>query len=180
MRKRKVVGALVEPPIVIVREQRVVLDAELARIYGVTTKRLNEAVKRNQRRFPDDFAFQLSTREVENLKSQIATSSSGHGGRRSHPWAFTEHGALMAANILRSERAIEMSVYVVRAFVRQREQLATNEEIMRKFEQIDHRLLEHDQALVIVWEKIKELMRTPPPSLPPLPPKLKPRIGFHQ
>ena len=104
---------------------------------------------------------------------------SSRRGKTYRPWAFTEHGALMAANILRSERAVEMSMYVVRAFVRQREQLATNVEIVRKFELIDHRLLEHDQALVIVWEKIKELMRKPPTAPPALPTKPKPRIGFH-
>ena len=180
----------IEPPIAIVREQRVILDADLARVYGVPTKRFNEAFKRNRHRFPDDFAFQLTAEEFANLKSQIATSSlpegtganwsqfatssSRHRGKAYRPWVFTEHGALMAANVLRSERAVEMSVYVVRAFIRQREQLATSAEILRKLELIDHRLLEHDQALVIVWNKIKELMRPVPP--PPLKPK--PRIGF--
>jgi hypothetical protein len=193
MRKKKSPDEPAEPRIVTVREQRVILDADLARIYGVPTFRFNEAVKRNRNRFPGDFAFQLTAAEWRNLKSQIAISSSqptgeeadalnssqiamsSHGGRRKLPWAFTEHGALMAANILRSDRAVEMSVYVVRAFIRQRELLATSAEILRKLELIDHRLLEHDQALVIVWEKIKELMR-PAPSLPSKP---KPKIGFH-
>ena len=180
------------PCIVTVRGQRVILDADLAQTFGVPTKRFNEAFKRNRQRFPDDFSFQLTAEEFAGLRSQIATSSSqdiaaeeypvksspsairSRGGRTYRPWVFTEHGALMAANILRSARAVEMSVYVVRAFIRQREMLATSAEILHKLELIEHRLLAHDQALVIVWEKIKELMR-PAPALPPKP---KPRIGF--
>lgn len=183
-----------EPTIFTLREQRVVLDADLAQIYGVPTKQFNQAFKRNQHRFPTDFAFQMTAQETNNLRSQFAasrppnvgneglapnwsqivTSSNKHRGKAYRPWVFTEHGALMAANILRSERAVEMSVYVVRAFLRQRALLATSAEILRRLEQIDSRLLEHDEALVIVWNKIKEMMR-PTPSLPP---KSKPRIGF--
>jgi len=171
------------------REQRVILDADLAEMYGVATKVLNQAVKRNLARFPKDFAFQLTAREIQFFRSQLpedeevasnrsqsVTGSRKHRDPRARPWAFTEHGALMAANILRSARAVEMSVHVVRAFVRQREQLASSAELLQKLELIDHRLLEHDQALVIVWNKIKELARTNPP---PLPTKPKPRIGFH-
>lgn len=186
-----------EPRIVVVREQRVILDADLAEMYGVATKRFNEAFKRNRHRFPGDFAFQLTTEEFADLQSrsvsstwqepdperlapsrpQIATLKLGRGQHRKYrPWVFTEHGALMAANILRSARAVEMSVHVVRAFVRQREQLASSAELLQKLELIDHRLLEHDQALVIVWNKIKELAR---PNPPPLPMKPKPRLGFH-
>ena len=196
MRKKKAASKPDEPRIVTVRGQRVILDADLAQTYGVETRVLNQAVKRNVARFPSDFAFQLTTAEAEALRSQIVTLEISEAGddagaaalrsqiamlkkgrgqhRKFQPWVFTEHGALMAANILRSARAVEMSVYVVRAFIRQREMLATSAEILRKLELIDHRLLAHDQALVIVWEKIKELMR-PSPTLPPKP---KPRIGF--
>ena len=194
MSKSKARSAPGEPRIVTVRDQRVILDADLARVYGVATFRFNEAVKRNRKRFPDDFAFQLTVEEFADLKSQSVTSSQQqltdegnaanrsqlvtgfqkHRDPRARPWAFTEHGALMATNVLRNGRAVEMSVYVVRAFIRQREQLATGAQILRKLEQIDHRLFDHDQALVIVWNKVKEMMR---PLAPPSKPK--PRIGFH-
>jgi hypothetical protein len=153
-----------EPLIFSIRGHRVVLDADLARVYGVTTKRFNEAFKRNRDRFPDDFAFQLSTSELQNLRSQFATSSlqaidstdtnwsqfatTSHGGRRYSPWAFTEHGALMAANILRSERAVQMSVFVVRAFIRLREHVAANTAVTARLAEIDRTLLQHDAALL--------------------------------
>jgi len=114
-----------------IRGVRVILDTGLARLYGVSTKRFNEAFKRNRHRFPEDFAFQLTPEKADNLRSQSVTSSQGHGGRRYSPWVFTEHGALMAANLLRSERAVEMSVYVVRAFVKQREMLTSNAVILK-------------------------------------------------
>lgn len=145
-RKTDLVPDSLEPLIVVIRNQRVILDADLARLYGVPTKRFNEAFKRNKDRFPDDFAFQLNAVEFNNLRSQFATSkpqstgttrvnpnwsqfatsSSRHRGIAYRPWAFTEHGAVMAANILQSERAIHMSVFVVRAFVRLREHIAAN------------------------------------------------------
>lgn len=156
-----------------IRGHRVILDTDLARLYGVPTKRFNEAFRRNQHRFPKDFAFQVSPDEVENLRSQIATSSPGHGGRRYLPWVFTEHGALMAANILRSERAAEMSVYVVRAFVKQREALATNAIILKRLAEIDKTLLEHDSALQLLWKRLQPLL-APPPENP------RPKIGFHE
>lgn len=148
-----------------VREQRVVLDADLAEMYGVATRALNQAVKRNLARSPEDFAFQLTSDEAaewEASRSQTVTLKRGTN-LKYRPWAFTEHGALMAANILRSERAV-----AARATCDERGAVA-------QLEMIDHRLLEHDQALVIVWNKIKELAR---PSTP-LPMKPKPRIGFH-
>src|SRR5439155_602861 len=114
-----------------VRRQRVVLDSDLAALYGVPTKRLNEAVKRNAGRFPEDFCFLLNLEEVANLKSQIATSSLVHGGRRKLPTAFTEHGALMAATVLRSPRAVQMSLYLVRAFVRMRDEILTSTAILK-------------------------------------------------
>ena len=172
-----------------IRGQKVLLDADLAQLYGVTTKRFNEAFKRNRQRFPDDFAFQLTASEFANLRSQIATSSSqdidfkennvnwsqfatsSHGGRRTRPWAFTEHGALMAANILRSEQAVHMSIYVVRAFVKQREQIAANAAIFKRLAEIDKTLLQHDAALRDIYHKLLPLLQ-PPPDPP------KRRIGF--
>ena len=113
--------------ILILRGQRVILDAELATLYGVTTKRLNEQVKRNARRFPEDFMFQLTAEEATGLRSQIATSkTAGRGGRRYQPYAFTEHGAIQAADVPNSHRAVEMSIYVVRAFVQLRELLSSS------------------------------------------------------
>ncbi|HEY5553100.1 MAG TPA: ORF6N domain-containing protein, partial [Opitutaceae bacterium] len=142
-----------------------ILDADLARLYGVTTKRFNESVKRNVDRFPADFAFQISEAEFAEIRSQIATSSSvdleavwanwsqfatsskaNRRGKSYTPWAFTEHGAVMAANVLRSAKAVEMSVYVVRAFVRMREELMTNSEILKRLAHIDKSLIEHDTA----------------------------------
>ena len=179
-----------EPLIFTVRGQRVVLDQDLARLYGIGTKRFNEAFKRNRSRFPDDFAFQLSTTEFDNLRSQFATSSlqtndlpgnklnwsqfatSSHGGRRYLPWAFTEHGALMAANILRSNRAVQMSVFVVRAFVRLREHVAANTAILKRLAEIDNTLLRHDSALRDLYRKLLPMLQ--PPADPP-----KRRIGFH-
>lgn len=156
-----------------VRGHRVILDAGLARLYGVPNKRLNEPVQRNREKFPDDFCFQLTREEAANLKSQIATSSSGHGGVRKLPWAFTEHGALMAANVLRSPRASEMAIYVVRAFVKQREALATNAAILKRLAEIDKTLLEHDSALRVLWQRLQPLL-APPPEKP------RRKIGFHE
>ena len=137
------------------------LDAELAVLYGVTTRRLNEQVRRNRKRFPDDFLFELTTKEFANLKSRFATSS--WGGRRKRPLAFTEHGAIQAATILNSPRAVEMSVYVVRAFVKLREVLSSNRELARRFEQLesrlDSKLTEHDEAIAAILSAIRELMR---------------------
>jgi len=147
--------------ILVLRGRRVLLDAELAVLYGVTTRRLNEQVRRNRKRFPDDFLFELTTEEFANLKSRFATSS--WGGRRKRPLAFTEHGAIQAATILNSPRAVEMSVYVVRAFVKLREVLSTNRELARRFEQLesrlDSKLTEHDEAIAAILSAIRELMR---------------------
>jgi len=115
--------------ILILRRQRVILDTALAELYNVPVKRLNEQAKRNRKRFPADFMFQLTPRENKSLRSQFATAKIGRGGRRSLPYAFTEHGAIMAATVLNSEQAVEMSVFVVRAFVRLREMLAANKEL---------------------------------------------------
>jgi hypothetical protein len=152
--------------IVVLRGHRVILDRELALIYGVSTGRLNEAVKRNVERFPSDFMFQLSAQEIEDLRSQFATSS--WGGRRYRPFAFTEHGAIQAANVLNSPRAVAMGIYVVRAFVQLRELLNSNKELARQFAQLESRLnnklADHDQAIAAILSAIRELMNPPAPK----------------
>jgi len=175
--------------ILTIRQQKVVLDVDLARVYGVTTKRLNEQLRRNQRRFPSDFAFQLTAEEFKALRSQFATLDEGfaaEAGQRSQnatfaprrgrhrkyrPWAFTEHGALQAANILRSDRAIAMSVYVIRAFIEQREKFAANVAILKRLAEIDKTLLEHDTALRDIYQELLPLL-APPPEPP------RRQIGF--
>lgn len=147
--------------ITVLRGQRVILDADIATIYGVTTGRLNEAVKRNTERFPEDFMFRLTVAEHAALISQIATSKPGRGGRRKLPWAFTEHGAIQAANVLNSPRAIAMGVYVVRAFVRLRELLASNTVLARKLDELEGRYRHHDEAIVTILAAIRELTHPP-------------------
>jgi phage regulator Rha-like protein len=150
--------APVESRILILRHQRVILDNDLAELYGVSVKRLNEQVRRNRERFPADFMFQLTAKEDQILRSQIATSSQKHGGRRYPPYAFMEHGAIMAATVLNSKRAIEMSVFVVRAFVRMREMLVNNRQLAAKINELDRRLETHDTAIQDLIDAIKELM----------------------
>ena len=130
----------VEPTIRTIPGQRVILDSDLAKIYGTSTTRLNEQVKRNKNRFPSDFRFELTEPEWKSLISQIAISKKGRGGRRKLPYAFTEHGAVMAANVLNSERAVAMSVYVVRAFVKLREVLASTAELAKKLDTLERKL----------------------------------------
>jgi len=154
----------VESRIRVLRQHKVILDTDLAELYGVSVKRLNEQVKRNQERFPADFMFQLTAPEHEALRSQFVTSGKGRGGRRYPPYAFTEHGAIMAATVLNSERAVEMSVFVVRAFVRLREMLATNRELATKIEELELRLDTHDASIQDLIEAIKELMLPEDPT----------------
>src|ERR1035441_2667229 len=196
----------VDHVILTVRNQKVILDADLAAIYGASTKRLNEQVKRNEDRFPADFAFQLTLEEWATLradaagplgaapanrsqiatgspnpilKSQIATSSFAHGGRRKLPIAFTEHGAIMAANVLSSARAAQMSVFVVRAFVKMRAALTDTRELSRKLAAVEaelkSRLDVHEVAIVEVLQRIMKILDPPPPPSEPPPPE----IGFH-
>ncbi len=148
----------VESRILILRHQRVILDSDLAELYGVPVRQLNQQVKRNRERFPADFMFQLTGKEDQILRSQIVISSRRHGGRRYPPYAFTEHGAIMAATVLNSERAIEMSVFVVRAFVRMREMLVKNRQLAAKINELDRRLETHDTAVQEIIDAIKELM----------------------
>ena len=178
------------PPIHTVRGQRVVLDSALAALYGVSTIAFNQAVRRNLRRFPSDFLFRLSQSEFAMVKSSTAIPPPEAGGslrsqnvileiggrgrhRKYRPLAFTEHGAIMAATVLRSPRAVAMSVYVVRAFVRMRQELLTNAIILKRLAQIDKTLLEHDVVLRDVVTRLLPLLNPPPADEPP-----KRRIGF--
>jgi ORF6N domain len=156
--------------ILVLRNQKVILDADLAELYGVAIKRLNEQIKRNRDRFPQDFLFTLTKAENESLRSQIATSKTGRGGRRYLPNAFTEHGAIMAATVLNSKRAIEMSIFVVRAFVRMRQAIAANQHLASKLTELESRLDGHDEQIVELIEAIRELVT-------PLPANNR-RIGF--
>ena len=158
-------GIPIETRILTIRGFRVMLDSDLAEIYDVETKRLLEQVRRNIERFPEDFMFQLTAQEVANLRSQFATSSQ-HGGRRYLPYAFTEHGALMLASVLKSDRAVSMSIYVVRAFARLREMLSTHVALRRKIEEIEAR---YDQQFKYVFDALKLLLDPPR--------KAKKRIG---
>ena len=152
--------------IMIIRGEKVILDSDLAALYGVETRRLNEQVRRNIDKFPDDFMFQLTKDEFDNLKSQIATSTSGWGGRRKPPLVFTEHGALQAANVLSSQQANKMSVFIVRAFIRLRKMVLANEKLSRKFAQLEKRVSDHDEILVELVREIRKLIDSPKPLMP--------------
>ncbi len=151
-----------------VRGQSVIIDSDLARLYGVTTKRLNEQVKRNNARFPDDFCFRLTDREWNNLRSQNATSKT-RGGRRHAPYVFTEHGAVMAANVLNSKIAVQMSVTVVRAFVKLRRMALSVEGMARKIEAMEKK---YDKQFHVVFDAIRQLIMAPEPN--------RTRIGFNK
>lgn len=161
----------IEAVILLIRGQKVILDYDLAKIYGVETRRLNEQVRRNVDRFPPDFMFQLTAEEFDNLKSQFAISSLPWGGRRKLPQAFTEHGAIMAASVLNSPRAVEMSVFVVRAFIRLRSLLAAHKELALKLTEVEKKLTFHDKQILAILDAIKRLMS--PPAIP------KRKIGFY-
>ena len=163
----------ISPLIQGIRGIRIILDTDLATLYEVTTKRLNEQFRRNHGRFPKDFAFQLGEDDWKALRSQNATLKVGRGAHRKYlPIAFTEYGALQAANILNSPRAAAMSVYVIRAFVQMREEQTANAAILKRLAEIDRALLLHDSALRDIYQKLRPLL-APPPEPP------KPEIGFH-
>jgi hypothetical protein len=157
----------------LIRGQRVMLDSDLAAVYGVMTAALNQAVKRNQARFPSDFAFQLTPEEFEALMSQIGISKKGRGGRRKLPWVFTEDGALMAASVLNSDGAVEMSVFVVRAFVRMREILLSNRQLAAKLKELEKKVGSHDQVIAQLVTAIRKLLEAPVGD------KQSREIGFH-
>jgi hypothetical protein len=150
--------------IMVVRGEKVILDSDLADLYGVKTRRLNEQVRRNIHKFPEDFMFQLTKEEFADLKSQIATSSSGWGGRRKPPLVFTEYGALQVANVLNSTQANKMSVFIVRTFVRLREMALTNEKLARKVDQLEKRVSDHDEILIELIREIRKLIDSPEPK----------------
>jgi hypothetical protein len=185
MADKKLIASVeqIESRIFLIRGQKVMLDQDLAELYGVETKRFNEQVRRNSERFPEDFMFQLTAEEFANLRSQFDTSSlrsqiatsnnpvgtpAGRGGRRHLPYAFTEHGAIMAASVLNSPRAVETSVQVVRAFVRLRQMLSSNAELSRKLATLEKK---YDIQFKAVFEAIRELMT-------PMEPRKKRPIGF--
>lgn len=157
--------------ILVLRGQRVILDLHLAEIYGVATRRLNEQVRRNSGRFPAEFAFVLTNQEIANLKSQIATSS--WGGKRKRPMVFSEHGAIMAATVLSSRRAISMSVFVVRVFVKMRDALAAHREIGRRLDELEGKVGTQDRAIMKIFDALRELTA-------PVKPVPRKRIGFVQ
>ena len=159
----------IEEMIFLIRGQRIMLDSDLAKIYGVTTKQLNQQFKRNRDRFPDDFAFMLTNQEVAQMRSQNVTAS--RRNIRHIPIAFTEHGALMLGNILNSKTAVEASIRVVRAFVWIREQLTTNKELAQKLKELENRVGEHDGAINNLFEAIRQLLEPVEPA--------KREIGFH-
>jgi hypothetical protein len=155
----------IETRIFLIRGLRVMLDADLAELYGVPTKVFNQAIKRNPDRFPADFMFQIDADELPILRSQIVTSSSSWGGRRCLPYAFTEHGAIMAASVLNSPRAIEVSVFVVRAFIKLREALLAHKEVALKLAELEPR---YDAQFADVFDAIRQLMEPPPTPRKPI------------
>ncbi len=182
------------PRIFSVRGKNVVLDSDLARLYGVPTKRLNEAIRRNASRFPRDFCFYVNQEELVHLRSQIATlndpekreedtiavlpENREHGKHSKYkPRVFTEHGALMAANVLRSEKAVEMSLYLIRAFIEMREALLANATILKRLAEIDKRLIEHDSVLREIVDRLQPLLDAPAPDDEEA---TQPKIGFHR
>lgn len=166
---------LIERRIYLIRGQKVMIDFDLAELYGVPTKRLNQQVTRNKSRFPEDFMFQLTKQEAESLRSQFATSKgglrsqfatskTGRGGRRYLPYAFTEQGVAMLSSVLNSEQAIEVNIAIMRAFVRLREMLDTNEELNRKFVAVIRKLSTHDKYFRVVFDELKKLTEKTPSS----------------
>jgi hypothetical protein len=199
-KKTKIPAAVeqIDRMILTIRGMRIMLYRDLAKIYGVPTFRFNEAIKRNRHRFPADFMFQLTRAEFDNLqaqaanssqiamnsgkhaalRSQIAISKHGRGGRRTLPYAFTEHGALQAANVLRSPRAVQMSVFVIRAFVKMRETLLGTRELAKKLAALEKKLTSrldvHEAAIVQVLQEVMQILNPPPAPPPPA----RPQIGF--
>lgn len=167
--------AEIERLIYLVRGERVMLDSDLAKLYGVPTFRLNEQVRRNRRRFPRDFAYQLTQQEFTGLISQFAISKAGRGGRRKLPWVFTEQGVAMLSSVLRSPMAVRVSIEIVRAFVRLRRLLATPGEIVAQLTKLADIVQLHDDQIKVINEVLTKMMEPPPPDAN----RAKRRIGFH-
>jgi hypothetical protein len=161
--------------IFLVRGQRVMLDSELARLYGVPTKALNQAVHRNAERFPSDFAYQLTAQEFTELKSQIVTSKSARGGKQKRPWVFTEHGVAMLSSVLRSPRAVQVNIAIMRAFVRMRRLLATPGEPGAQLHELANTVHLHEDQIKVITEVLRRMMQPPPE---PVPEARKRKIGF--
>lgn len=142
-----------------IRGQKVMLDEDLAELYQVETRQLNQQIKRNMERFPEDFMFQLTTEEFDNLKSQIVTSS--WGGRRKLPYAFTEHGVLMLSSVLNSSRAVEVNIQIMRIYTKLREMLLTHKDILLKLEQLEQQVVQNSQDIQVVFAALKELLNHP-------------------
>jgi len=151
----------IEKSILFIRGHKVLLDSDLAELYGVETKNLNKAVQRNLARFPDDFMFRLTADEQAALRFQIGTSKVGRGGRRYRPYAFTEQGVAMLSSVLNSDRAIEVNIAIMRAFVRLREILSTHKDLAAKLDKMERKLGEHDQHFQVVFEAIRQLIHGP-------------------
>ncbi len=165
---------IIEQKIYLIRNQKVMLSAHLAILYGVKTKVLMQAVKRNTERFPEEFMFQLTPDEATSLRSQIVTLNSGDSGRGKHPkylpYAFTEHGVTMLASVLNSGRAIKISISIIKAFVKLRQILSTHKELAHKLQELEHKMEKHDTQIHGIFEAIRQLMKEDE--------KPKPRIGF--
>ncbi len=155
---------VVERKIYFIRGQKVMRDSDLAHLYQVQTKALNLAVKRNVTRFPDDFMFQLTKEEDESLRFQSETSNRGRGGRRYLPYVFTEHGVAMLSSVLGSERAVQMNIVVIRAFIKLREILATHHDLAQRLENLERKYEGHDNELGAVFEALRKLVSTPDPT----------------
>jgi hypothetical protein len=164
--------AVIERRIYIFRERKVMLDRDLAELYGVPTFRLNEQVKRNRKRFPPDFIFRLTSREAKTLTSQIAMSKTGRGGRRTRPYAFTEQGVAMLSSVLTSDRAVQVNIAIMRAFVRLREVLATHRELAQKLAELEKKHRKHDMQIGSIFDALRKLIEAPA-VIPP-----KRQIGF--
>ena len=165
---------VIDSRIYLVREIRVMLDSELAELYGVQTKQLVQQVTRHPERFPNDFAYQLTQEEFANLKSQIATSSSSHGGRRYQPWVFTEHGVAMLSSVLNSPRAVEVNIEIIRSFVRLRKLLATPGEILTIVKELAETVALHDDQINKIAGVLSQMLAPPPAA-----PKSDRKLGFH-
>jgi phage regulator Rha-like protein len=160
----------IQRKIYLIRGQKVMLDSELAELYGVATKVLVQAVKRNLKSFPSDFMFQLNNQEVRDLRSQIVTSKTGRGGRRYLPYAFTEQGVAMLSSVLNSERAVQVNIAIMRTFVKLREMLSANKELAHKLSQLERKIEKHDEEIKLIFDAIRQLMSPPEPK--------KKKIGF--
>lgn len=160
---------VIEKRILLIRNQKVMLDRHLAELYGVPTMRLNEAVKRNSKRFPPDFMFQLTAEENKNLISHFAISKK-RGGYRKMPYVFTEQGVAMLSSVLRSDRAVEVNIAIMRTFVRVREILSTHKDVLKKLEELEHKYESHDKHIMAIFTAIRQLISRPKPK--------KYKVGF--